>query len=132
MKKVIAIVACLCKIHNWLIDSTLGPISTHPIPPSTDDDALAMAVGGGVPLERRMGHAGEDRLPNQLLDAGEHFDDDPSRTLRRSVAHPVPPTTVDGRRDSNRLNSELLPRDNLRLKVEAMGLRRPPANVRNN
>jgi len=67
-------------------------------------------------------HSREDRLPNQLLDAGEHFNDDPSRTLRRSVAHPVQPTTLEGRRDSNRLNSGLLPRENLRLKVELMGL----------
>ena len=102
------------------------------IPPKTDDDALSMAIGGVVPLEQRAGHSREDRLPNQLLDAGEHFNDDPSRTLHRSVAHPVPPTTLDGRRDSNRLNLELLPRENLRLKVESMGLRRPATNVRNN
>ena len=81
MTKVMAIVACMCRIHNWMIDRTVGPVTTFSIPAYTDEDAFDMAVEGAVPMEERPGHHRRERFPNQLLDAGNHFDDDPSRRI---------------------------------------------------
>ena len=85
MTKVMAIVACMCRIHNWMIDRTVGPVTTFSIPAYTDEDAFDIAVEGAVPMEERPGHHRRERFPNQLLDAGNHFDDDPSRRIRRAV-----------------------------------------------
>ena len=108
IKKVIAIVACLCRVHNWLIDRRVGPISTSVLPAHTDDDALAMAIGGAVSMESRTGHGRQERFPNQLMDGGEHFGDDPGRVIHRGIARPNAPTTLDSVRDSNRLDHKLL------------------------
>ena len=130
MTKVMAIVASMCRIHNWLIDERVGPVTANSIPSHTDEDALSMTLNGAVPLEIRPGHSRRDRLPNQLLDAGNHFADDPDRSIRRARAHPRPPTNISGLRDSNKYDSSLLPRDNLCMKVSNLCLRRPVANRR--
>ena len=46
------------------------------------------------------------------MGAGEHFDDDPDRSVRR-------------RRVSRRYNEGLLPRDNMLIHVNDLGLQRP-------
>ena len=130
MTKVMAIVASMCRIHNWLIDRRVGPITTASIPPHTDEDALSMALEGAVPLEVRPGHSRNERFPNQLLDVGNHFNDDPNRRIRRTVAHPRPPTTTTGIRDSNRFDRGKLPRENMCIKVMNLGMRRPAPNRR--
>ena len=77
MKKVMAIVSSLCPVHNWLIDQRQGPITTADLPPHTSDDELSMALNGVVPMVDRPGHTRSERL--LMLDAGNHFDDDPDR-----------------------------------------------------
>ena len=91
----------LCRVHNWLIDRRVGPISTSIF-------ALTMAIGRAVSMESRTGHGRQERFPNQLMDGGEHFGDDPGRVIRRGIARPNAPTTLDGVRDSNRLDHKLL------------------------
>ena len=55
----------------------------------------------------------DPRAPqSQLMGAGEHFDDDPDRSVRR-------------RRVSQRYNQGLLPRDNMLIHVNNLGLQRP-------
>lgn len=63
MKTIIAIVASLCKIHNWLIDTRLGPITTITLPTNTHDGKLFMAIGGVLPLEPRTGHSRQEMSP---------------------------------------------------------------------
>ena len=53
--------------------------------PHTDEDALSMAFEGAVLLEERRGHGRRERFPNQLLDAGNHFNDDPDRIIREQM-----------------------------------------------
>ena len=132
MRKNIAVVACLCRIHNWLIDKRVGPVSSLTIPGPTDDDALAMTLEGAVPMETRTGHRKNEKLPNQLLDGGHHFDDDPLRTIRRRKLRATRAKTYAGITDANRFEPEGLPRDNMRMKVSEMGLERPVGNKRNN
>ena len=82
-----------------------------------------------VPMLDRAGHSRSERLPTQLLDGGNHFDDDPERTIRRATFSPRPPTTLEGKRDSNRYGESKLPRDNLCMKVYDMkNLSRPAEN----
>ena len=81
-------------------------------------------------LEVRPGHSRNERFPNQLLDVGNHFNDDPNRRIRRTVAHPRPPTTTTGIRDSNRFDRGKLPRENMCIKVMNLGMRRPAPNRR--
>ena len=124
MTKVMAVVACLCKIHNFLIDQR-GEQAVINIPPHTDNDELTMTLQGAVPMEAsRAGHT--DRVPQQLFDAGAHFDDDPGRRIRRrrTVTHRQSnsETTIQ---DSNQFDPAKLPRENLCMKVSAMHLRRP-------
>ena len=47
-----------------------------------------------VPMLDRAGHSRSERLPTQLLDGGNHFDDDPERTIRRAT---FSPTTLEGK-----------------------------------
>ena len=108
MKKIIATVSCLCKIHNFLID--MNPINARDVPSSSEEDEFNMAINGGVPIEQREGS--NFRVPSQLMGAGEHFDDDPDRSVRR-------------RRVSRRYNEGLLPRDNMLIHVNDLGLQRP-------
>ena len=76
------------------------------LPAHTDDDALTMAIGGAAGMESRTGHGRRERFPNQLMDGGEHFGDDPGRFIRRGVAQPIAPSTLDGVRDFNRIDRE--------------------------
>jgi hypothetical protein len=118
IKKTVATVACLCKIHNFLIDRRLGETDNmeHTVPDMTPQDELNVAVEGGVPLE--CVGTSTDVVPAQLLGAGEHFDDDPRYTVRRRI--------------SERHGEHMLPRASLLHHVMERGLRRPVHNVRRN
>ncbi len=106
MTKVIAIMSCLCRIHNFLIDHN-GQGSD--IPPHTNDDTLTLAIDGAVPME--ITPETDIPLPAQLMGGGEHFDDDPDRAIRRRV--------------SRGYKEDELPRGNMMLHVTGQGLRRP-------
>ena len=47
--------------------------------PHSDNDKLTMALAGAVPMAQREGSV----VQGQLLDGGEHFDDDHDRRVRR-------------------------------------------------
>ena len=83
IRKVVALVICLCRLHNFCINrrikernSNLSEEDVDDIPPPTARDAMEIAGNGGVPLEpvdeRNRSH---EASPEQLLHGGEHFDD---------------------------------------------------------
>ena len=90
----------------------MNPINARDVPSSSEEDEFNMAINGGVPIEQREGTNFRVRVPSQLMGAGEHFDDDPDRSVRR-------------RRVSQRYNQGLLPRDNMLIHVNDLGLQRP-------
>lgn len=73
IKKTIALVIALAKLHNYCIDC-----SDNAVVPSTASDEWRSEVQGAVPLvpiveEHRDLDVG--MTPRQLLDGGNHFDD---------------------------------------------------------
>jgi hypothetical protein len=82
MKKIIATVSCLCRLHNFLIKSKDEIPSQH-----TAEDDLHLSMSGAVPMvltttgdNRRNGQ----HFLDQLLGAGDHFDDDRTRNFRQA------------------------------------------------
>ena len=70
--------SCLCScLHNFLIDQRCAVPEAN-----TPSDALTLAVEGTVPMERA---ANGEHVPGQLLEAGDHFNDDINYTVRRSI-----------------------------------------------
>jgi len=81
LRKITAMVMCLCRLHNFLINRRIeerGPSVVRPLGRPGEDlervdnplsgDELDIAANGGVPLE-------ENGTPVQLLDGGYHHDD---------------------------------------------------------
>ena len=101
LRKIMAVVSCLCRLHNFLIDDKddLAPVSV------TEEDEWSLAVSGAAPLVVRNGI----RLPVQLVDAGHHHEDDPHRSRRDRGVDP-----------------SALPRVKLLAEVVERNLRRPP------
>ena len=104
IKKIMAVVSCLCRLHNFLIDAGEESVPRY----HSEEDEWALAVGGAVPLGDRNGVS---RLPLQLMDSGHHHDDDPLRSRR------------------NRGGGEELPREKLYEKVKGLNRRRLPRRV---
>lgn len=129
MKKVCAIVSCLCRLHNFLIDEKEG----QPPVDSISQDSLNMSINGATPLSRiaevrNIPVSRENRnvlLPEQLLNAGHHFVDDPLRLRRRDadigvvlprefMASNLPVNGLGEHRRQHRLvsqNGDMLPRE---------------------
>ena len=61
----------------------MNPINARDVPSSSEEDEFNMAINCGVPIEQREGTNFRVRVPSQLMWAGEHFDDDPDRSVRR-------------------------------------------------
>ena len=117
IKKVIATVSCLCKLHNFLIDKGASEVAE---PPSTED-ACTLAVDGSIQLatSNEEGQQGDDSpLVPALTGGGEHFDDDPGYHFRRNLVREY--------------QDHLLPRDAMFVVVTNNNLRRPPRNVSRN
>ena len=110
IKKTISTVSCLCSLHNFLIDERCAVPGAN-----TPSDALTLAVEGAVPMERA---ANGERVPGQLLEAGNHFDDDLNYTVRRSIYQ-----THQGRS---------LPRTAMIAHVANKGMSRPVRNKERN
>ena len=84
IRKTMALVSCLCRVHNFLIERRLqqNPNVDHEnVPDLLAQDELELVVDGAA-LLRREGN--EAAAPEQLLGGGEHFDDDPARSFRRA------------------------------------------------
>ena len=62
---------------NFLIDQRCTSPDAN-----TPADALSLAVEGAVPMERATNG---ERVPGQLLQAGNHFEDDPQYTVRKTI-----------------------------------------------
>ena len=107
VKKTIAAVCCMCRLHNFLIDA--GDES----PPASysEEDEWNLTVNGAVPFALRDGI----RVPVQLMDSGHHQEDDPTRTRRD--------------RSSSR-GSEILPREAMYHRVREGNLPGRPKNRR--
>ncbi len=72
IKKTIALVIALFKLHNFCIDER------DLVPPVRAIDELRTEMQGGVPLEAALTLTSDGRrvvLPRQLMDGGLHFDD---------------------------------------------------------
>jgi len=111
MKKVIATVSCLCRLHNFLINCEDEFPSQH-----TAEDDLHLNMNGAVPLVLRTGINGRNgqHFPDQLLGAGNHFDDDRTRNFRRSQQRSV--------------DNLILPREAMLAEVHDQNLYRPSGN----
>ena len=101
--KIVAVVSCLCRLHNFLIDENESVPRSH-----SEEDEWALTVGGAVPLAERNGVR---NLPVQLMDVGHHDDDDPLRSRRV------------------RVSADKLPREEIFKKVMEMNRQRPPQRV---
>ena len=120
IRKTVALVLALAKLHNFCIDSDDSCALSH-----TARDEWNMELNGAIPLviTRRHSHnsseAQEDVVvvPQQLLDAGNHFDDIGGATIRYNRQ----------RRYSYWMRNEgmVLPRDRLHTLIASVGLTRP-------
>ena len=72
VRKTVALVLALAKLHNYYIDA-----NNSANPPSTANDAWENEVNGAVPLVQTQHSDSMDEgiTPQQLLDGGNHFDD---------------------------------------------------------
>ena len=81
--KVIRMVNCLCKLHNFCIDENTEPDTPIGM---TADDRLALRNRGSFDTVEREGGGG-GQIPTELLHGGEHFDDDPGQNIRRAAVN---------------------------------------------
>jgi len=76
LRKITALVMCLCRLHNFLVDVRVREREREEeeddVPPSLAADALEIAGNGGVALVER---GSNQRVPAELLDGGHHFED---------------------------------------------------------
>jgi hypothetical protein len=111
---------CLCRIHNFVIDTKFEPEVPVLI---TEEDHFQMVLDGAILMEteqyvnERNGGDGSVEIPREILDGGEHFDDDPDYILRRR--------TVTRRITVGESNSDMLPRENICCHVSELDLQRP-------
>jgi hypothetical protein len=118
VSKTISLVMALAKLHNFCIDEEGMPSASnsfggnYDIPsmlPLDEDNIERRGRIGAVPLTQ-VEHAGDQLVPQDLLDGGNHFNDiDPN----------------ERRRLERRNYNMILPRDQLRLLIETKGLERP-------
>ena len=101
--KIVSVVSCLCRLHNFLIDENESVPRSH-----SEEDEWALTVGGAVPLAERNGVR---NLPVRLMDVGHYHDDDPLRSRRV------------------RASADMLPREEMFKKVLESNRRRPPRRV---
>jgi hypothetical protein len=108
LRRSVALVVALAKLHNFCIDVRDASSSTTAV------DDLSLSLGGAVPLE--MSAAARMHLPRQLLNGGHHFDD-MDRLTRRALER-------DAERKATS-NKTVLPRDRLCTQVKEGNLSRP-------
>ena len=128
VEKTMATVSCLCRLHNFFINERLSkkdvpdsvPTATDKdVPEPTATDTLNMTLNGAVEMCQRDG-TGDQQVPDALMDAGHHSDDDPNQDLRRRIEK------------SGISTSEALPREQMCKKIMDVCLRRPLRNIREN
>ena len=61
MRKIVRLVVCLCRLHNYCINRCMKETGVEePAPEALAADALEIMGAGGVPLERREGQGQEN------------------------------------------------------------------------
>ena len=103
LKKVPQLVMCLARLHNYCISERLANKKTVKLAPALAIDQAEIAANGGIP---------GDTIPQQLLHAGEHFED-VTTNMRRSLQYRA-------RKDNSKL-----PMEHMLDSVVAQGLKRP-------
>lgn len=123
VKKTIATVSCLCRLHNFLIDHG----DSKPPTRGTPRDELTMAIENGVSVQRQAIEGETVDAAGALTGGGEHFDDDPRSRIRDTLR------AEDRARVTQRYGADtLLPRESMFVHVTNRGLRRPAHNVSRN
>jgi hypothetical protein len=110
IKRAVALVIALAKLHNFCIDEN----EDDDVPPIPAVDELEIELQGGVPLVRRMGTTDTLPIPWQLIGGGNHFDDMDRPTRRRRE------------RQNQSQDGNALPRDQLHDLIAEANLCRPP------
>ena len=123
LKKTTALVICLCRLHNYCINSRIKRKATNrtqerakeraeETPPSNlAMERVEIVNNGGIPL---VDTGNNSQSPEQLLHGGEHFDD-VTPAHRQQIARSV----------QRSLNGGQLPRESLLAQVVASGKQRP-------
>jgi hypothetical protein len=115
VKKTIAMVCCLAKLHNFCINE----VDSEKMSPLSAQDVITLENAGVVPLTEHTGTS--QGVPTQLLAGGHHFDDMP-RYRRRQAQSSTRGRSIDSS----------LPRQRLLVQVEEACLRRPTPISRRN
>lgn len=116
LKRTVALVMCLARLHNYCIDERETIIS-----PLTATDEATIELEGAVPLQPygwdtpEGQHTSNQPLPMQLIGAGNHFHDMPANVRRQR------------QRDYLRQMDKMFPRDRMLLSVRDKQLQRPTA-----
>jgi hypothetical protein len=111
LKKTVALVIVLAKLHNYCIDE-----KDADVPAISAVDELRTEMQGGIPLETTPTPSGRVLLPRQLIDGGNHFDD-MDRAHRRSRTRQY--------QSQAEASHQQLPRDRLHDLVAEANLCRP-------
>ena len=74
LKKVTAVVSCLCRLHNFLINDKND---SAPVPFTKEEEWILVTNGAALMVACNGIH-----LPVQLVDAGHRHDGDPHRSSR--------------------------------------------------
>jgi hypothetical protein len=115
VRKTVALVCALTKLHNFCVDSTND---NNRVPSSTASDQWRSEMSGSVPLVQTAdSESNHDVDPQQLMNGGHHFDDIGGQSGR-----------YNRQRQYNyvsRSQGLVLPRDMLHSSVAEAGLTRP-------
>ena len=114
--KIVSMVECLCRLHNFIIDMETEPDT--PAEASVQDN-LNMILDGAISVDNRVIQRGDGTdtvaysTPSDVMHGGEHFDDVDFVTRNRTIACRAP--------------NETLPRELIFAHVSEQDLRRPKA-----
>lgn len=110
LRKITALLICLCKLHNYCIEWRLRKKEVEVVVAPVAADNLDIVANGGISL---VATSDNTDSPEEFLNGGEHWEDT-SETYRKQFAR-------RGLEDP----SARLPREHLLGLVEAGGFKRP-------
>ena len=115
IKKTVALVFALAKLHNYCIDQSDNSDLTY----FANDKWLHELNGAGplVPTRDSQSTGNNNVIPEQLMDGGHHFDD--IGGIRRRYNRQRRYNYI------SRVNGSPLPRERLHSHIESIGLTRP-------
>ena len=117
VEKIVNMVECLCRLHNFIIDMETEPDT--PSEPSVEDN-LNMILDGAISVNNHVIQRGDGTgetvtysSPSDVMHGGEHFDDVDRETRNRTIPSRPP--------------NDTLPREFIFAHVSEQDLRRPKA-----